>query len=72
MLKTFTTHLRAINPDTLELTTFEGPYIQAESWDEAELYCYTHGFGYLVVNGELKGEYKEDNLVKILGNVGLN
>lgn len=71
-MKTFTTHLQAINPDTQELATFEGPYILAKNWDEAEDYCYRNGLGYLVVDGELDEVRDESSGVKLLGNVGLN
>lgn len=71
-MKTFTTHLRAINPDTQSLETFAGPYIIARSWDEAEEYIYSHELGYLVIDGELQHELKEDNLVKVLAGTGLN
>lgn len=71
-MKTFTTHFQAINPDTQELATFEGPYILAKNWDEAEDYCYRNGLGYLVIDGELNAEVDEKTGVKLLGNVAMN
>jgi len=71
-MKTFTTHLQAINPDTQELATFEGPYIIANSWEQAEDYIYSNGMGYLVIDGELLGENKADNLLNILSDLTLN
>lgn len=71
-MRTFTTHLRAINPDTQDLATFEGPYILAEDWDKAEDYIYSNGMGYLVIDGELDNEDGKMNLVKIVGNVAMN
>lgn len=67
-MKTFTTHLYAINPDTQELQRFDGLKVQAKSWEEAELYCAKNDLGYLVIDGVLEGEYKEDNMVKVVGN----
>ncbi len=71
-MKTFTTHLQAINPDTQELATFEGPYILAQTWDQAEEYIYSNGMGYLVIDGELECERRENNLLNVTGNVLMN
>ncbi|MDM8174811.1 hypothetical protein QT327_10660 [Olivibacter sp. 47] len=71
-MKTFTTHLQAINPDTQELAMFEGPYILANSWEQAEDYIYSNGMGYLVIDGELLGERLQNNLIKVAGNIAMN
>ncbi|MEH6305918.1 hypothetical protein RYH73_09715 [Olivibacter sp. CPCC 100613] len=70
-MKTFTTHLQAINPDTLELQLFAGPNIVAKDWDEAEDYCYRNGLGYLVVDGELSDPFI-DNSTKLAQHLTLN
>ncbi|MFD2962850.1 MULTISPECIES: hypothetical protein [Olivibacter] len=71
-MKTFTTHLQAINPDTQEIQMFIGPNILAQNWDEAEDYCYRNGLGYLVIDGELGDPLSEDNSVKSVLHLPLN
>lgn len=71
-MKTFTTHLQAINPDTQEIQIFVGPNILARDWDEAEDYCYKNGLGYLVVDGELEGPLNADSSVKSVQHLTLN
>ncbi|MCL4639783.1 MULTISPECIES: hypothetical protein [Olivibacter] len=71
-MKTFTTHLQAINPDTQELQLFAGPNILARDWDEAEDYCYRNGLGYLVVDGELNEALGTENATKLVQHITLN
>lgn len=52
----FTTSIEAINPHTGQLDLYEGPVIEAASWDQAQLICDTHGLGYCRVDGEFTGE----------------
>lgn len=52
----FTTSIEAINPRTGELNIFNGPVIEAESWEQAQYHCDNNGLGYCRVDGEFTGE----------------
>ena len=51
----FTTSIEAINPHTGELSLYNGPVIEAESWDEAQMHC-DNRCPYCRVDGEATGE----------------
>ena len=51
----FTTSIEAVNPHTGELTQYNGPVIEANSWDEAQYAC-DRNCPYCRVDGELTGE----------------
>lgn len=55
-MKKWCTEIRAIYPPTGELSTFQGPYIEAPSAELAQEYCEKNGLGYCKVNGELIAE----------------
>lgn len=55
-MKKFTTSVEAINPHTGELNLFNGPVIEAVSWEQAQYNCDNNGLGYCRVDGEYKGE----------------
>jgi len=54
-MKTFSTYIKAINPNTGELCTFSGTPIQAPSKQWAREYCDNSGigWGYLFIGDEL-------------------
>jgi len=47
------TTIRAINPNTGELSTFEGPEIEAPTSKLAHEYCQNNGLGYCQVTGDM-------------------
>ena len=51
-MKKFTTKIRAIDPEDGKLKTWSGPYIDAETEEEAIRYCKEH-LGYCEVDGRL-------------------
>ena len=55
-MKKFTTSIEAINPHTGELNIFNGPVIEAQSWEQAQFNCDNNGLGYCRVDGEFTGE----------------
>ena len=52
----FTTSIRAIDPHTGELCLYNGPVIEANSWEQAQFICDNNAMGYCVVDGIFKGE----------------
>ena len=56
VMKTFTTIIRAIDPESLTLKTYSGPNIQALNFQDAQDYCNINGLGYCKVDGELISE----------------
>lgn len=59
---TFTTTIKALNPQNGILQEYEGPRIEAECWSEAEKYCQENGLGYCQVDGILLAEIDEENI----------
>jgi len=70
-MRFFTTELQAIDPIDGVLKTWQGPHVQAISFEDAKVYCNSEGMGYLRVTGilikEVDGEtgetidYSNDN-----------
>jgi len=52
-MKNFSTIIYAINPLTNKMAKFSGPYIEAETEEEAFMYCQNNGLGYCHIDGEL-------------------
>lgn len=52
----YTTIIRAINPKTGQLCTWQGPNIDAISPKLADEYCQQNGLGYCEVDGKLTME----------------
>jgi hypothetical protein len=59
-MRFFTTELQAIDPADGILKTWQGPHVQAISFDDAKRYCITEGMGYLRVTGILVKEVDEE------------
>lgn len=51
----FTTSIEAINPHTGQLDLYNGPIIEASSWDDAQYKCDCN-MPYCRVDGEFTGE----------------
>lgn len=62
-MRKFTTELRAIDPNDGELKTWQGPDIDAVSFDDARQYCDNNGLGYLKVVGLLVAEVELDGTI---------
>lgn len=58
----YTTLIKAIDPQTGELVTWNGPVVPGYSYEDAEMYCQTNGLGYCEVDGIYIGE--KQNLAK--------
>lgn len=52
-MRMFATKIRAIDPETGEMETWEGPHVPGISIADAKDYCQNHGLGYCEVYGEL-------------------
>jgi hypothetical protein len=52
----YVTEIKAISPNTGELTTFLGPNVPGISEQDAQDYCENNGLGYCKVIGELIAE----------------
>lgn len=52
-MRTFSTYIKAINPNTGEMSTFSGTPIQAPSKQWAREYCDGNELGYLFIGDEL-------------------
>lgn len=59
-MRFFTTELQAIDPADGILKTWQGPHVQAISFDDAKRYCISEGLGYLRVTGILLKEVDEE------------
>ena len=59
-MRFFTTELQAIDPADGILKTWQGPHVQAISFDDAKRYCISEGMGYLRVTGILLREVDEE------------
>ena len=59
-MRVFTTELKAIDPADGILKTWQGPHIQAISYNDARAYCDAEGMGYLDVTGILTKEIDEE------------
>ena len=59
-MRFFTTELLAIDPVDGILKTWQGPHVQAISFDDAKQYCNSEGMGYLRVTGILVKEVDEE------------
>ena len=59
-MRYFTTELQAIDPADGILKTWQGPHVQAISFDDAKRYCISEGLGYLRVTGILLKEVDEE------------
>lgn len=55
----YVTKITAINPKDGNLYTWLGPYIDADSFYEAQVYCENNGLGYCEVIGEYISEIDE-------------
>lgn len=58
-MKKYVTIIMAIDPTTGDMCKWMGPYITAESFQDAQDYCNSNGLGYCEVDGELCGEIDE-------------
>ena len=56
------TEIRAVDPQTGELTDWCGPRIEAESYEEAENFCNSNGLGYCKVVGRM------DEFIELISN----
>lgn len=56
----FTTTIQALDPNTSELLTWQGPLVPGISFKDAEDYCQKHGLGYCKVDGVFCAELPED------------
>lgn len=63
----WTTEIKAINPETNNLTKFRGPLIVAPSSELAERYCKENGLGYCIVTGKF-AYYSEDEELNVNNN----
>jgi hypothetical protein len=52
----YTTSIQAINPHTGELCLYNGPVIEANTWEQAQFICDNNEMGYCRVDGEFKGD----------------
>lgn len=59
-MRYFTTELYAIDPADGILKAWQGPHVQAISFDDAKQYCNSEGMGYLRVTGILVKEVDEE------------
>lgn len=59
-MRYFTTEVDAIDPADGILKTWQGPHVQAISFDDAKQYCNSEGMGYLRVTGILVKEVDEE------------
>ena len=59
-MRYFTTEVDAIDPADGILKTWQGPHVQAISFDGAKQYCNSEGMGYLRVTGILVKEVDEE------------
>jgi len=64
-MKTFTTEILALDPRTGDMKKWAGPYIQAETFEDAERYCMNKGLGYCEVTGQLVAEVDEETGIRI-------
>lgn len=62
-MRKFTTELRAIDPVDGKIKTWQGPHIDAISFDDAQQYCVNNGLGYLYVTGDLIAEVELDGTI---------
>ena len=60
-MRIFTTKIKAIDPLTGELKTWDGPYIKEISYELADEYCQNNGLRYCEVDGELFQETHLNN-----------
>lgn len=63
-MKKYTTKIRAIDPTDGKLKTWSGPYIDANTKDEAVQYCKEH-LGYCKVDGQLLCTVDEETGLRI-------
>lgn len=56
----FTTELNAVDPRDGGVKKWMGPYIEAQSFEEAEQFIKKHGMGYLIIIGKLEEEINVD------------
>lgn len=52
----YTTTIRAIDPHTGDIVTWNGPAIPGRTFEDAEMYCQANGLGYCKVDGIYTGE----------------
>jgi hypothetical protein len=59
-IRLWSTVLRAVDPETMELKTWGGPNVPGLSLEDAQRWCWQNGMGYLRVIGELAAEIDEN------------
>jgi hypothetical protein len=56
----YVTKIKAINPKDGVLCEWLGPYIEADSFYDAQIYCENNGLGYCEIIGEYIAEIDEN------------
>ena len=56
----YVTKIIAVNPKDGKMYEWIGPYIDAESFSDAEIYCEKNGLGYCEIIGEYISEIDEN------------
>lgn len=63
-MRTYTTEIQALDPETGEMKSWAGPNVPGITLKDAENYCQQNGLGYCKINGELVAEIPCDEIFK--------